>query len=60
MVRGISQPVPERDLRGIRGQGGGGRLPDSLTGALDGEEKYEVRFFLLDALGELEKFLYAG
>lgn len=38
----------------------GAGFPDSLTGALDGEEKYEVRFFLLDALGELEKFLYAG
>ena len=38
----------------------GAGFPDSLTGALDGEERYEVRFFLLDALGELEKFLYAG
>ena len=38
----------------------GAGFPDSLTGALDGEEKYEMRFFLLDALGELEKILFAG
>ena len=35
-------------------------FPDSLTGALEGEEGYEVRFFLLDALGELENFLHRG
>ena len=56
MVRGVPQPVPERDLRGVCLQGGG----SGLTGALDGEEKYEMRFFLLDALGELEKILFAG
>ena len=33
---------------------------DGLTGALAGEEEYEVRFFILDALGELENFLHAG
>lgn len=38
----------------------GAGFPDSLTGALDGEKAYEVRFFLLDALGELENFLFAG
>ena len=31
---------------------------DSLTGALEGE--YEVRFFLLDALGRIENILHAG
>ena len=35
-------------------------LSDGLTGALAGEEAYEVRFFVLDALGALENFLHAG
>ena len=35
-------------------------FPDSLTGALEGDEAYEVRFFLLDALGQLENFLHRG
>lgn len=30
-------------------------FPDALTGALTGEDGYELRFFLLDKLGELEK-----
>ena len=29
-------------------------FPDSLTGALTGEEKYQIRFFFLDCLGKLE------
>lgn len=33
---------------------------DSLTGTLEGKEGYEVRFFLLDALGEIENFLHRG
>ena len=33
---------------------------DALTGALTGEEPYEVRFFVLDALGRLENFLHKG
>lgn len=33
---------------------------DMLTGALAGEEAYEVRFFVLDALGRLENFLHEG
>lgn len=36
----------------------GAGFPEGLAGALTGE--YEVRFFLLDALGELENFLFAG
>ena len=35
-------------------------LSDSLTAALAGEEDYEIRFFLLDALGKLENFLHKG
>ena len=35
-------------------------FPDSLTAALEGEEGYELRFFLLDALGYLENFLHRG
>ncbi len=37
----------------------GAGFPSELTGALTGEEKYEIRFFLLDQLGKLEK-LFAG
>ena len=33
---------------------------DSLTGAMTGEERYEVRFFLLDCLGKLENFFFPG
>ena len=33
---------------------------DVLTGTLSGEEPYEVRFFVLDALGRLENFLHKG
>ena len=36
----------------------GAGFPDSLNSALPGEEGYEVRFFLLDALGELEKRIW--
>lgn len=35
-------------------------LSDSLTAALAGDEDYEIRFFLLDALGKLENFLHKG
>ena len=33
-------------------------FPAALTAALEGEEGYEIRFFLLDALGQLENFLH--
>lgn len=33
---------------------------DTLTGAMIGEQTYEVRFFVLDALGKLENFLHKG
>lgn len=35
-------------------------LSEQLTGALTGEAAYEVRFFLLDALGKMENFLHKG
>ena len=35
-------------------------LSEQLTGALTGEKSYEVRFFLLDALGRMENFLHKG
>ena len=38
----------------------GAGFSEELTGTLEGEEKYEVRFYLLDALGRLENFLHAG
>ncbi len=33
---------------------------ESLTGALTGEEEYQVRFFLLDCLGKVENFFFAS
>ena len=33
---------------------------DSLTAALEGEEDYEIRFWVLDAMGRLENFLHRG
>ena len=33
-------------------------FPDSLTGALEGKEDYELRFWVLDAWGRLENFLH--
>ena len=36
----------------------GAGFPEALNGALTGEEEYEVRFFLLDALGKLENVFW--
>ncbi len=33
-------------------------FPDALTAALEGENGYEIRFFLLDVLGKLENLLH--
>lgn len=33
---------------------------DSLTAALEGEEDYEIRFWVLEAVGRLENFLHRG
>ncbi|MBO4937404.1 MAG: stage II sporulation protein R [Oscillospiraceae bacterium] len=38
----------------------GAGFPDALTSALEGDDGYEVRFFLLDALGSLENMLHEG
>ena len=34
-----------------------GGFPDSLSGALAGEERYQIRFFFLELLGKLENLL---
>ena len=36
----------------------GAGFSQSLTGAITGQEEYEIRFFLLDALGQLENILH--
>lgn len=38
----------------------GAGFSDTLTETLEGEEGYELRFFLLDAMGKLENILFAG
>ncbi len=35
-------------------------FPDALTAALEGEDGYEMRFFLLDVLGQIENLLHRG
>lgn len=43
--------------QGFSDTAAGAGFPDALSGALTGEEPYQIRFYLLDKLGELEKFL---
>lgn len=38
----------------------GAGFPDTLTGALEGEAGYEIRFYLLDLLGRLEGYFFEG
>jgi len=38
----------------------GAGFPDALTAALEGEDGYEIRFILLDALGKLEIMFHRG
>ena len=38
----------------------GAGFSEALTGALTGEQPYEIRFFLLDILGKLENKFFAG
>lgn len=38
----------------------GAGFPDSLTGALTGDEDYEIRFYLLDTLGRMENYFFPG
>ena len=38
----------------------GAGFPDTLTAALEGEQGYEIRFYLLDVLGRLEGCLFKG
>ena len=35
-------------------------FPDSLTAAMTGKSSYEVRFYLLDAMGRLENIFFSG
>ena len=38
----------------------GAGFPDALTAALEGEDGYELRFWLLDALGRMENMFFKG
>ena len=38
----------------------GAGFSDSLSGAITGQETYEIRFFLLDCLGRLENLFHRG
>ena len=43
--------------QGFTDTAAGAGFPGALSGALSGEEPYQIRFYLLDKLGELEKIL---
>ena len=43
--------------QGFTDTAAGAGFPEALSGALSGEEPYQIRFYLLDKLGELEKIL---
>lgn len=45
---------------GFESVAAGSGFSDSLTGALTGDEDYEVRFYLLDVLGNVENLLHRG
>lgn len=45
---------------GVEDTAAGAGFSDSLSGAITGEPRYEVRFFLLDVLGQLENFFHKG
>lgn len=38
----------------------GAGFPDTLTAALEGKDGYEIRFFLLDVLGQMENMFFQG
>lgn len=46
-----------RTSQGFTDTAAGAGFPEALSGALSGEEPYQLRFYLLDKLGELEKIL---
>lgn len=48
--------VPQTS-QGFSDTAAGAGFPDALSGALTGEEPYQIRFYLLDKLGELGKIL---
>ena len=43
---------------GFEAVAAGAGFPDSLTGALNREPEYEIRFFLLDWLGKVQNFFF--
>lgn len=47
-------------VEGVEDMAVGAGFSDSLTGAITGQQGYEVRFFFLDCLGRLENFFHFG
>ena len=45
---------------GFENVAAGAGFPDALTAALQGEEGYELRFYLLDLLGKMEGYFAGG
>ncbi|MBQ7344534.1 MAG: hypothetical protein IJW45_00540, partial [Oscillospiraceae bacterium] len=50
-------PAVSQDVESVASGAG---YSDSLSGAITGQERYELRFFLLDQLGKLENFFFQG
>ena len=46
--------------QGFEDVAAGAGFPDTLTAALEGEEGYEIRFYLLDLLGKVEGYFFEG
>jgi len=47
-------------IEGFADTAAGAGFSDRLSGVLTGDETYEVRFLILDALGQLENILFEG
>ena len=50
-------PAVSQDVEDVAAGAG---FSDSLSGAITGQEQYELRFFLLDWLGKVENFFHQG
>ena len=47
-------------VEGVEDTAASAGFSDSLSGAITGEQGYEVRFFVLDCLGRLQNFFHLG
>ena len=53
----VTPPLPEAPEEDTAAGAG---FSDGLTGAIQGQPDYEIRFFFLDWLGKIENFLFSS